>query len=310
MKSLIYTTRWILCLCMLFTLVKCAEDDKEPDEEEEKPTQPVKDRKVGVWPISGTTEPDDLASVYGPRILSGAYDFHRGFDVRVPTGTPVHAILGGTVVRVESTKPGSSLERFGNFIVIAHPPTKEVTHHQTVYLHLSEISVTQGTEVKAGDQIGKVGKTGVGINTEHLHFEYHIGANDGKQSRLNTRNPIRVLPYEQVPHEISATKSDSKLTVVLKEKDTSPDIIWWKFSDGNSYEKILGFETRQGMNISNEDANPFQGLYIKPDKFVTSSDTYQLTFELDGTWKSLAQINVEMKNAMDSTWTETLKLTN
>lgn len=310
MRKMIYTAQWVLCLCTLLTLVQCAEDEKKLDQGEEKPAEPIKDRKVGVWPISGTSESDDLASVYGPRILSGAYDFHRGLDVRVPTGTPVHAILDGTVVRVESASPGSTLERFGKFVVIAHPATKAVTHHQTVYLHLSEISVTQGAEVKAGDQIGKVGKTGVGINTEHLHFEYHVGANDGKQSRINTRNPLRVLPYTHMPYETTATKSDTQLAVVMKEKDKSPDLVRLKVTAGDSYEKIVDFETRQGLNIANEDTNPYQGLYIKPEKFITSSDIYQLTFEMDGSWKSVAKVNLEMKNAMDSTWTVALNLDN
>ncbi|GAI37048.1 unnamed protein product, partial [marine sediment metagenome] len=46
------------------------------------------------WPISGETTLDDLCSAFGPRLLSGEYDFHRGIDI-VASYVPVYAIESG-----------------------------------------------------------------------------------------------------------------------------------------------------------------------------------------------------------------------
>ena len=218
----------------------------------------------------------------------------------MPTGTPVHAILDGEVVRVETSKEGSSLERFGKFVVIAHSGVVGAALRQTVYLHLSEFNVAVGDLVAKGDVIGAVGRSGVGINTEHLHFEYHIGVNDGKISRRNTRNPIRVLPYEKSDYQISAAKKNHALSIHVKEDDSATDLIGLKLIVDEMEEKEINFETRAGINIDNEDDNPYMGLTITPFKFQPSSDQYQLTFELAGDWTNAKRLDVIMLDARDS----------
>lgn len=84
---------------------------------------------------------------------------HRGVDIALKIGDPIHAAFPG-VVRVATVMGG-----YGNVIVIRHYNGLE-----TVYGHLSKIQVKPRQEVKAGDVIGLGGNTGHSTGP-HLHFE-------------------------------------------------------------------------------------------------------------------------------------------
>ena len=84
---------------------------------------------------------------------------HRGVDINLRTGDPVHAAFDG-VVRVACPMGG-----YGNVIVVRHYNGLE-----TVYGHLSAIKVRPRQVVKAGDIIGLGGSTGHSTGP-HLHFE-------------------------------------------------------------------------------------------------------------------------------------------
>ena len=60
-------------------------------------------------------------------------DIHRGVDLDVPTGTPVHAMAAGRV------RFAGVMRGFGNVVWIDHRGGIA-----TGYAHLSEISVRQG----------------------------------------------------------------------------------------------------------------------------------------------------------------------
>ena len=89
--------------------------------------------------------------------------YHSGVDFRAPTGTPVRAPAGGTVVLAES------LTVRGNVIVIDHG-----WGLLTGYWHLSAIEVQVGQQVAPGELIGKVGNTGLSTGA-HLHWEVWVG---------------------------------------------------------------------------------------------------------------------------------------
>lgn len=84
---------------------------------------------------------------------------HRGVDIRLRTGDPVHAAFNG-VVRIARPMGG-----YGNLIVIRHYNGLE-----TVYGHLSKINVKPLQVVAAGQVIGLGGSTGHSTGP-HLHFE-------------------------------------------------------------------------------------------------------------------------------------------
>lgn len=89
-----------------------------------------------------------------------ACGFHTGADWARPAGTPVYAIVDGDV-RYRSY--GSA---FGLQLAVSPDGPGE-----WFYAHLSW-RVPDGTRVKAGDLVGKVGSTGNSTGP-HLHLEYH-----------------------------------------------------------------------------------------------------------------------------------------
>lgn len=93
---------------------------------------------------------------------------HLGIDMRAPIGTPVLSIANGVVVRtVEADASGNK------FVVIRHEGVNIGGKKQDIfssYLHLSEITTTEGTKIKKGDMLGRVGQTGL-ATTPHLHFQ-------------------------------------------------------------------------------------------------------------------------------------------
>lgn len=84
---------------------------------------------------------------------------HRGVDVRLKMGEPVHCAFNG-VVRIARPMGG-----YGNLVVVRHYNGLE-----TVYGHLSKINVKPMQVVAAGQVLGLGGSTGHSTGP-HLHFE-------------------------------------------------------------------------------------------------------------------------------------------
>ncbi|MFV2118921.1 M23 family metallopeptidase [Streptomyces sp. Act-28] len=111
---------------------------------------------------------------------------HSGQDFAVPTGTPVKAIHGGTVVKAGPNGGGDG-PAYGNAIVIKHA---NGTYSQ--YAHLSKINVKPGSKVKTGQLIARSGNTG-NSSGPHLHFEIRTTPNYG-----SAVNPAKFLRAEGV----------------------------------------------------------------------------------------------------------------
>lgn len=88
---------------------------------------------------------------------SGASTYHQGVDLDTGTGWPVVATRAGTAYTAYSSAAG-------NYITIDHHDG-----FRSVYMHLSGFSISNGTVVSAGQQIGLTGNTGVSTG-DHLHF--------------------------------------------------------------------------------------------------------------------------------------------
>ena len=87
---------------------------------------------------------------------------HVGVDMMADYGTPLVAIVSGTVTSAYSSTGGNSIYFSGD------------DGNSYWYLHNQENLVTSG-HVSAGQQIATVGDTGNATGIPHLHFEYHPG---------------------------------------------------------------------------------------------------------------------------------------
>ena len=92
--------------------------------------------------------------------------YHRGLDYAAGMGAPVYAAADGIVGLVDYESNG--FEIHGNTIGLNHG--QGVT---TTYLHLSEIYVSEGDRVQAGETIGAIGSTGISTGP-HLHWGFFV----------------------------------------------------------------------------------------------------------------------------------------
>ena len=119
-----------------------------------------------IWPVVGP-----ISSPYGP-----SHPLGIDIDGYNLAGSPIAAATGGTVIFAG----GNSCCSYGLYVVVMSPGGIE-----TLYGHLSVISVSQGETVSRGEQLGIIGDTGYSTGT-HLHFEV---LDNGTRE-----NPISYLP--------------------------------------------------------------------------------------------------------------------
>jgi len=117
-----------------------------------------------------------LTSYFGYRsdpFNSSSAEFHPGIDFRGERGDEAKCTATGKVVFA------GRYGGYGNCVRIAH-----ANNFETLYGHLSRISVKVGQEVTVGQKIGEIGSTGHSTGN-HLHYEVR---KDGKAI-----NPIKFL---------------------------------------------------------------------------------------------------------------------
>lgn len=113
---------------------------------------------------------------------------HTGIDIPGEIGTPILAAGDGKVIWTGYGfyRGGSNImdDPYGKAVAIKHHFGYKNQKLYTVYAHLNEITIKEGQNVKAGDQIGLMGETGHATGP-HLHLEVRVGEND----YYATRNP-------------------------------------------------------------------------------------------------------------------------
>jgi len=154
------------------------------------PVAPVTTPSVPTTPVDNTNSTPINAHVVAPiasnvawqwptsgNIIQGFSDTdggNKGIDISGSRGQAVKAAASGRVVYA-----GNALRGYGNLIIIKHNDD-----FLSAYAHNDKILVTDQQEVKAGQEIAKMGSSGT--NTVKLHFEIRY---KGKSV-----DPIRYLP--------------------------------------------------------------------------------------------------------------------
>ena len=107
-----------------------------------------------------------LTTSYGMRIhpFYKTLQSHQGVDYAIPEGSRVFATADGVVKEIKLRNSTS-----GQTVVIDHG-----SGYETLYSHLSKISVRKGQQVRRGDIIALSGDTGLSL-APHLHYEVRLG---------------------------------------------------------------------------------------------------------------------------------------
>ena len=102
-----------------------------------------------------------ITSAFGFRMhpLLGFMKMHKGLDIGAAWGSPIHAVVDGTVSF--AGRAGG----YGNFVKVDHQGDLV-----SGYGHMSRIAVRRGEHVTRGQVIGYVGSTGLSTGP-HLHWE-------------------------------------------------------------------------------------------------------------------------------------------
>lgn len=135
------------------------------------PTHPVLSQQW-VHPLKSTEIPTKPSAKFGARRTRAGKrkdrcrGGHCGIDIG-RKGQPVYAILDGRVVKAARYNASYS----GKHMVLGHGPD------QSVYCHLSRLApgLNKGDEIKAGQLIGWVGRTGIRYSKAHLHLNVLAG---------------------------------------------------------------------------------------------------------------------------------------
>lgn len=125
-----------------------------------------------------------MASGYGMRIhpIYKTFKLHTGMDFTAPVGTEIRATGNGVVGKVEFNGRG-----YGNNVIINHG-----YGYQTLYGHMSRMTVRPGQRINRGDIIGYVGNSGTSTGP-HLHYEVHKGG--------SPVNPVNYYYNDLTPEE-------------------------------------------------------------------------------------------------------------
>ena len=129
------------------------------------------------------------------------YRAHHGVDYAAPTGTEVHTIGDGVVVKKAYQANGG-----GNYVTIKHNSV-----YTTTYMHLSKFAkgIQPGKRVKQGDVIGYVGSTGLATGP---HLDFRVYKNGTPINPLKMSSPPKEpISPENMPRFIQMRDSLVKL---------------------------------------------------------------------------------------------------
>jgi hypothetical protein len=198
------------------------------------------------WPVNGAR----LGTPFGKKGPLWSSGYHTGQDFPAPTGTPIHAVLGGKVTSAAWSSWGGNLMK----ILVAGLG-------QMYYAHQSGFAVREGDQVSTGQQIGFVGATG-NTTGPHLHLELRVGGVPIDPMGLFRDGGRGIVKTEDKPQE------KSRLEKILGGLGDAAD--WVKNAVGNPLNWLKG-KIEGPINSMYEQfgKNWLTGAMAKvPDKFL------------------------------------------
>lgn len=136
-----------------------------------------------------TTAADSVASSSAPsvgkififpttgQVSQGYHAGHYALDIADRSMPPIWAAGAGTVIKSSTGTWGGG---YGNHVIIDHG-----NGIQTLYAHMSSVSVSEGQEVNQGDVLGIMGNTGRVYGATGIHLHWEVRDNGVKQYPAN-----------------------------------------------------------------------------------------------------------------------------
>ncbi len=151
---------------------------------------PVSHEDLFIWPLK------DFTFMSGFGIRRGRR--HDGIDLAAKSGTPIKAAADGKVVF------SGRMRGYGNLILLKHDQG-----YFTAYAHNRRNLVSKGKDVKQGEVVAQVGRTGRATGN-HVHFEIRQGQ--------EAMDPLNFLPARA---GVIVKKSTTKKATVAASSKTS-----------------------------------------------------------------------------------------
>ncbi len=161
----------------------------------ERPDQEKIRRRAAVITSSDLVVPVDrvrasaLVDTWGQARSEGRS--HEGIDIMAPTGTPVHAVADGRIVKFfDSVRGGVTIYQFD---------TSERFVYYYAHLNRRAPGLAEGDVVRQGDVIAYVGMTG-NAPVPHLHFEIQRLTPEHHWWQAESMNPYPLLVAGRAPN--------------------------------------------------------------------------------------------------------------
>ncbi|MCY1636043.1 M23 family metallopeptidase [Marinifilum sp. D737] len=138
------------------------------------------------------------------------YRSHHGVDYAAPTGTPVHTIGDGVIIKKGYQKRGG-----GRYLKIKHNSV-----YTTTYMHLSRFAkgMNTGVRVKQGQTIAYVGSSGLSTGP---HLDFRVHKNGSPINPLRMKSPPVAPVKKENQAQFEALKN--KLMQELNGLDSIPE---------------------------------------------------------------------------------------
>lgn len=157
---------------------------------------------------------------------------HEGVDFGTPVGTRIVAVADGVVAEVDN----DAATNYGKYIKLRHSGGFE-----TIYAHLSDISVATGQTIAAGAQIGTSGNTGNSTGP-HLHFGLRLQPNDRGDGWCGFSDPTYHLDavgrHERAYHGVQFQRSGLPQHIIDLLAQWQPSVAMFIDPDINDVRRV------------------------------------------------------------------------